>query len=219
MTETTIKDFNEFIDLALRTESRPEKLGVNAGLFATALHGVVQLTDALDLIKKTAFYGKELNVEAVRKLLGDAASIIGFVAAEADNLAVAEADIVSIRRVEQTEGGAETESHISLASDSFPVRPTHSILGVLTESGELVRALLDSVLSGKPLDAVNIGEEFGDIDWYKAIGFDALGLSEPATREAVIAKLRKRYPEKFDAVAAENRNLEAERAALEEHIA
>lgn len=214
----SIKDFNEFTDLALRTESKPDQISINAGLFASALHGVVVLTDALDLIKKTAFYGKELDTGKVRELLGQAGSIFQFVAAEADNLTEVNEPIVSIRRVEQTEAG-ESESHITLDASAFPVRPTHAILGTLTESGELVRALLDSVLGSKPIDAVNIGEEFGDIDWYKAIAFNALGLSEDATREAVIAKLRKRYPEKFDAEAAVNRDLDAERAALEAHIA
>lgn len=176
------------------------------------------LTDALDLIKKTAFYGKELNVTEVRDLLNQAGSILQFVGQHADHLSDPSADIVHIRRIEDAESSSN-ESIIEVKSENVPVRVTHAVLGTITESGELVRALLEAVLGNKPLDKVNVGEEFADIDWYKAIAFDELGLSEEATREAVIAKLRKRYPEKFDAAAALNRNLEAEREALDNHIA
>ena len=60
-----------------------------------------------------------------------------------------------------------------------------------------------------------IAEETGDIDWYQAIIEDETGVSEEDTRAKVIAKLRKRYPNKFDSDLAVNRDLGAERAAIE----
>lgn len=42
----------------------------------------------------------------------------------------------------------------------------HAQLGMLTEVGELVDAFKREMAYGKPLDAVNIVEEIGDVFWY-----------------------------------------------------
>ena len=94
------------------------------------------------------------------------------------------------------------------------LRLLHGAIGVFGEAGELLEAL-QKQLSGETLDLVNIAEETGDIDWYQAIIEDETGVSEEDTRAKVIAKLRKRYPNKFDSDLAVNRDLGAERAAIE----
>jgi hypothetical protein len=94
------------------------------------------------------------------------------------------------------------------------IRLLHAALGCFTESAELIEPLQAQYVTGV-LDKVNFGEEVGDIEWYQAIGFDESGVSEAECREKNIAKLRKRYPNKFDAVDAVNRDLNAERAILE----
>jgi hypothetical protein len=64
-------------------------------------------------------------------------------------------------------------------------------------------------------DVVNIKEELGDQEWYKAILVDAIGANMEAIQDRVIEKLRARYPEKYTDEAAINRDLVTERAILE----
>ena len=94
-------------------------------------------------------------------------------------------------------------------------RILHAAMGLVTESGELLDALKKSTYYGKELDLTNIKEEAGDMLWYMAILFDALGTSFEEEQERVIAKLKARYPDKFTEEAAENRDLDAERTVLE----
>ena len=94
-------------------------------------------------------------------------------------------------------------------------RLLHAALGMLTEVAELADTLLQTVLHKKELDVVNVMEELGDIEWYRAIPLRVLGLDEGQIRKANIYKLLARYPEKFSSEQALNRDLEAERAVLE----
>jgi len=95
-------------------------------------------------------------------------------------------------------------------------RILHAAMGLVTESGELLDALKKATYYGKELDLTNVKEEAGDILWYLAILFDALGTSFEEEQARVIAKLRTRFPDKFTEEAAENRNLDAERVVLEQ---
>lgn len=148
----------------------------------------------------------------------------------------------------------------------------HTAMGLVTEVAEL----FESVIKEGEEDLVNRKEELGDITWYLAVGFKALGeefqfaepsqelgadlitcvgafmdmqkraffYNEPYDREAAfnllkkiagavayiaveggflfedvfdanIANLTKRFPDKFTEYAAVNRDLDAERTALE----
>ena len=89
----------------------------------------------------------------------------------------------------------------------------HGVLGLATESGELVEALRKSFNS--PLDVVNVKEEIGDIQWYEAILMDMLGTDWESIRTTVIKKLQTRYPEKFTKEDALDRDLDKEREVLE----
>jgi len=63
---------------------------------------------------------------------------------------------------------------------------------------------------------VNAREEAGDLLWYLALIARALGTDLETIARTNIEKLRTRYPGKFTAEAALNRDLEAERKTLEE---
>lgn len=93
-------------------------------------------------------------------------------------------------------------------------RVIHAIFGMLTELGELADVYKKYIFYGKPIDLVNVKEEFGDKFWYDAIFSDATGIAFDDSMTTVIQKLRKRYPEKFTQEAALIRNLDAERAVL-----
>lgn len=86
----------------------------------------------------------------------------------------------------------------------------HAILGLATESVECIEALLKD-----EIDVVNLKEEGGDILWYLAILFNATNTDFETEMARNIAKLRKRFPEKFTEYDAQNRNLDSERAVLE----
>lgn len=92
----------------------------------------------------------------------------------------------------------------------------HATLGIASEVGELAEALLYSLLNGKSLDDVNVREEIGDKLWYIALALRACEGTFPDSFARNIAKLAERYPDKFTTELAENRNLDAERAVLEE---
>ena len=93
-------------------------------------------------------------------------------------------------------------------------RVFHGIIGIATEAAELVAALQKNI-SGHQLDPVNVQEEMNDINWYQAILNNSLGLVWEEGMERNIAKLKKRYPEKYSDEAAEVRDLAAEREILE----
>lgn len=90
----------------------------------------------------------------------------------------------------------------------------HCILGVATEAGELLEALREGY-NGNGFDWVNIKEEFGDIHWYEALAAKHGDFTFEETTSLIIAKLRKRFPDKFTAFDANNRDLASERAILE----
>lgn len=91
----------------------------------------------------------------------------------------------------------------------------HAILGLATEAGELLEAALATIANGEPFDMVNFLEELGDGGWYHAIGTAAGGQTIEQNNRQNIAKLLARFPDKFDANLAINRDTDAERVVLE----
>jgi NTP pyrophosphatase (non-canonical NTP hydrolase) len=183
-----------FTELALRTESRPEALQNLSKQAVLELLGVIATAGAaIDTAKRAIFYGKPL----------DSAKIRG------------ELDLLSAQSTDLSRLIEDGES--SITGDQFNqpnLRLLHATLGIFGEAGELAEALIKEMNTGE-LDLVNVSEELGDVDWYKQIGHDETGVGEADVRAKIIAKLQKRYPDKFDADAALNRDLPAEREALE----
>lgn len=104
------------------------------------------------------------------------------------------------------------------AHDRMLSRMMHAMLGLMSELGELADALKKHLIYGKPLDMVNLVEELGDKDWYRALFADAIGVGIEKSWEINIAKLRARYPERFTQEQALNRDLAAERRVLNEGV-
>ena len=94
----------------------------------------------------------------------------------------------------------------------------HMLFGLMTEVGELVDTHKRALAYKTELDMVNIEEEMGDILWYLAglATFYKLSLNNVASKN--IAKLRTRFPEKFEEVLAVNRNTDEERKTLNKQI-
>ena len=183
-----------FTELALRTESRPESLQNLTKQEVLELLGVmVAAAAAVDTAKRAIFYGKPLDKEKI-------CSELAMLSVKAFCLSTL------------IEGG---DAAIQGEENHAPnLRLLHATLGIFGEAGELAEALEEQMLTGE-LDMVNVSEELGDADWYKQIGHDETGVSEADVRAKIIAKLQKRYPEKFTSEAAHNRDLAAERTVLE----
>lgn len=92
----------------------------------------------------------------------------------------------------------------------------HGIIGIATESVELVEALYKNKWGGKEIDTVNLKEEVGDLMFYLAILFrnnPEWNLEEILKRN--VEKLDERYGKTFSEAAANNRNTDKEREILE----
>lgn len=91
----------------------------------------------------------------------------------------------------------------------------HAMIGIATESGELLEAIYKSKWGGQNFDKTNLKEELGDLFWYMAILFREFEFDLEDVLQININKLRARYGEKFSQEGAINRNLDKEREILE----
>jgi NTP pyrophosphatase (non-canonical NTP hydrolase) len=84
----------------------------------------------------------------------------------------------------------------------------HGMLGIVTEAGEMGDTIKRVVIYGAALDEPvekdggktrreNVREEIGDLLWYIAVIANNLGINLDEAAEENIAKLQKRYPEKY----------------------
>ena len=90
------------------------------------------------------------------------------------------------------------------------LRLDHAADGLCTEAGEFKDTLKKWKYYGKPLDYTNLMEELGDMLWYVAIACKALGIDFEYLQLTNIAKLKERYPDKFDGSKATDRDIEKE---------
>lgn len=73
----------------------------------------------------------------------------------------------------------------------------HATLGAAGEAGELADQVKKHIFYSKPLDIANMREEIGDIMWYIALACRTLNFDLDELLDENIAKLQKRYPEKY----------------------
>ena len=117
---------------------------------------------------------------------------------------------------------ALTESPRIPLKDNFSEgisRMLHSALGCGDESGEIIKLVKDHLYYGKELTFTALKEEYGDLLWFIAQGLNSMSSSFEEVMTMNIAKLRTRYPEKFQAGKAINRDVNAELQVLERFVA
>lgn len=186
-------ELQEYINNALRTESRIGEIKVNKVLLTTLLRIAITSAEMLDKIgKKHVFYGRDIDWDTILTQINWLHSLTE-----------------GMRNAVQFQRAGLTHE-----VDVNP-RLYHACVGVFTEAGEMLEAILKHVELKKDLDIINLREEFGDAFWYLAIGIDETGGEPGQVTERNIDKLRVRFPEKFNSNQANNRDLDAERAALE----
>ena len=75
----------------------------------------------------------------------------------------------------------------------------NGIYGLCGESGECIDLWKKAAFQGHTLDGTRLAEELGDVLWYAAELATGLGMPLEDVMARNIAKLRKRYPDGFDA--------------------
>ena len=88
-------------------------------------------------------------------------------------------------------------------------RLLNGLMGLCGESGECIDLLKKYFYQGHDFDEAKLVDELGDVAWYLALAADALGVTLGEVMQKNIDKLRKRYPEGFDAERSRNREEEA----------
>lgn len=88
---------------------------------------------------------------------------------------------------------------------------TLSALGLTGESGEVADHLKKALFQGHAIEPEHLAKELGDILWYLCLAADALGYSLEEIMQINVEKLRKRYPDGFDAARSIRREQDEER--------
>jgi NTP pyrophosphatase (non-canonical NTP hydrolase) len=193
-------DTKEYITEALRTESKIDAVVVNPTLLGSVFTVLIAAGNILDQIKKHTYYDRDYDTD---KLVAEFTNIVG-------SLDYLKQSIVEIQQAE-----TKMMPYSGEGETTYDPRIFHSIVGITTEAVELIEAL-----SSPEFDKVNFIEELGDLNWYQAIGIDAVGSSFDDVMETNINKLSKsdkaRYKDGFTADEANNRDLDAEREILED---
>lgn len=199
-TATDVVDFAAYTQVAKQTESIPLDLKVDIEQLIMTLQLVANANQLLDLQKKNMFYGKAIDVATVQQFIDS----IEFVAGELKKVVL------------DTDSGTRVANKLPV-----PVRVSHGIIGISTEAGELVEALIPVLDANFDIDAVNIKEEIGDVMWYAAVLLDSLRIPLSASIAANQIKLTDRIKGRygrsgtFSQTEAIDRNVEVERTLLE----
>lgn len=186
-------DFEVYSADALRTERPLHEIVGDAQFVPAALDILVQAGKLADLLKKRLVYGREINdtefitvLDSLRNAVSDADDVL------------CDGDPVQL---------------------AYNPRLLHAALGGYGEQAELIEAMQNAIDNDQDLDPIHAMEEVGDQLWYVALALDEIGILTGFTPFDVavrnIAKLRKRFPEKFTLERVTHRDLAAERAALE----
>ena len=184
---------DEYVAGAVSTESTIDEEKVNKQFLTQILSMHIASGNILDQIKKHAFYNREYDHPAIDR---------------------------NVRDIEENLSNLFKSTHdeIEDAESTLDIDPRifHAILGASTESVELLEAL---EFNGADMDLVNLGEEFGDLNWYQAIFCDAAGIKWDDILDTNADKLFKkkeaRYKDGFSDKDANERNLEDERKVLD----
>lgn len=193
---TQVETPSEYVQQAIRTDLEVDNLQADKDLLYFTINTILNAGEVLDQIKKNTFYGKPVDADKIN---------------ECTNGALANA--------KQMQALFELSNSSQLKKvdyNTIDPKVFHSIVGVATEAVELLEPLLENISNGTPVDTINLLEEYGDINWYEALGINAVGGKMESVLETNIDKLKARFPDKFSADDAINRDTNSERDILED---
>lgn len=75
----------------------------------------------------------------------------------------------------------------------------NGVMGLAGESGECVDMMKKHLFQGHELDKEHMVKELGDVAWYIALSAYAMGYDLETILQMNVDKLRKRYPNGFEA--------------------
>lgn len=84
----------------------------------------------------------------------------------------------------------------------------NGVMGLCGEAGECIDIVKKAMHQGHALDLGKLAEELGDVLWYCAETASGMGMSLADVAAANIDKLRKRYPDGFEAERSVHRGEE-----------
>lgn len=185
-------NLEEFVKDATRTESKIPFVVTNRDVLSNIISMFILSGQMLDQYKKNIFYKREINNDVLIdnfKALAEAMTNLSY----------------------QFKSNEHQDNN-----DVLVINPRifHAVLGASTEATELMEQLQHMIETGEGPDAVNLLEEFFDINWYNAILHDELNTAMEHTLLCGIDKLRKRFPDKFTSEQAIHRDVDAEREIL-----
>lgn len=188
--------FDEYQLKALRTEKiLPADTPIDLPVLWMFGRLMVHTGNLFDQYKRRLFYGKVMDMGKVR------------VAYEGMSGLLRDRNLSEL----------EYDPHVPSGVD---LRVIHGVIGLVTETGELVQTLLRGIINGgfTEEDNVNLVEELGDLCWYLALIMAALGLDFYAVLRANNAKLEKRFGLSYSQDKVLNRDTDAEMVALKEAL-
>lgn len=81
----------------------------------------------------------------------------------------------------------------------------NGVMGLNGEAGECIDMVKKAVFQGHKLDFEKLAEELGDVAWYLAVTAHSIGYDLETILKMNVKKLKKRYPDGFDADRSINR--------------
>lgn len=191
----------EYADKAVSTVSNNfDTNHVSLEDFEYTMLAMIEMSKAIDYLKRSLFYGKKLDREKLVK-----------------SVSVANMYMQSIL------GNEYVPTNISFDNkDKMLDKLIHASFGFCTESGEVLETMYKHLCNtDKELDWKNIFEEIGDINWYIPLFLqEAKNQGKNWSFEKIwdlnIDKLSKRYPNKFETEKCYNRNSKKELEKFED---
>ena len=173
------------------------------------------MVDARKTLPKGTYNGDELEFQAIKRQL----DLSAFRLNKLDAIKKFFAYGVPGDGSYQVRKPSVPECPLGEVLDAMNIDPDlfHAILGIATETAELIESLQTSFVTGE-IDKVNLVEELGDLLWYQSIAMKSLGTTFEEVAKVNIEKLKSRYPDKFTSEKAANRDTDAERSVLEKSI-
>jgi NTP pyrophosphatase (non-canonical NTP hydrolase) len=102
---------------------------------------------------------------------------------------------------------------ISPNNPTFGLRLLHAAMGMSKESGEVQDLLEKAIFFNQELNVEKILDELGDILWYMSLALNTIGQSFEEVMRRNDAKLKARFPSKYQDELAKNRDRAKEEKA------
>jgi NTP pyrophosphatase (non-canonical NTP hydrolase) len=83
----------------------------------------------------------------------------------------------------------------------------NGLMGLNGEAGEVIDILKKHLFQGHELDREHVAKELGDVAWYLAVSASAIGCDLEDVMQMNVDKLKKRYPNGFDAEHSMHREI------------